>query len=251
MESRDKVSFDVPGKTSKIEHRIKLVDKEPVRSITYPLQYALKQELKSEITEMLNIGIIWKSSLPYALLVVIVKKNDGLNCTCICINYRKLNKSTISDLEPMKTSKDLFQQLGKSRFFSKIYLSKDYWQIPVVEVNVSKIRLVTTDEAYEFFRMPFDMKNYGATLVCGMREVLLGMSAVETYKDDLIVFSSNCRTLIKTLKDLLRRLSDANLTARPSKCIFGAYSVEFLEHDMIYEEITPNSNNLAKIACEK
>ena len=119
------------------------------------------------------MGFIRKSSSPYASPVVIVKKKDGSNR--ICVDYRKLNKVTISDPEPTKISEDLFQQLGKSSFFSKIDLSKGYWQIPVTEEDVFKTAFLTPDGAYEFLRMSFGMKNSGATLVRGMREVLLGI----------------------------------------------------------------------------
>ena len=96
--------------------------------------------------------------------------------------------------------------------------------------------------------MPFSMKNSGATLVRGMREVLSGMSGVKSYIDDLIVFSSNWKTHLKTLEELLKRLSEDNLTAHPLKCIFGASTVEFLGHDVGYDWITPNDDNLDKIA---
>ena len=249
MENYADVFSDVPGRTSKIEHRINLIDEEPVRLKPYPLLYALRQELKEEIKEMLDMGVIRKSSSPYASPVVIVKKKDGSNR--ICVDYRKLNKVTISDPEPMRTSEDLFQQLGKSKFFSKIDLSKGYWQIPVAEEDIFKTAFVTPDGTYEFLRMPFGMKNSGATLVRGMREVLSGMSGVESYIDDLIVFSSDWETHLRTLEELLKRLSEANLTARPSKCIFGASTVEFLGHDVGYDCITPNDDNLEKIARAK
>ena len=129
---------------SKIERRINLVDEEPVYLRPYPLPYALRQELKDEIREMLDMGVIRKSSSTYALPVVIVKKKDGSNR--ICVNYRKLNKVTIADPEPMKTSEDLFQQLGKSKFFSKIDLSKGYWQIPIAEEDVFKTAFVTSND---------------------------------------------------------------------------------------------------------
>ena len=249
MENYAEVFSDVPGRTSKIEHRIDLVDEEPVRLKPYPLPYALRQELKEEIKEMLDMGVIRKSSSPYASPVVIVKKKDGSNR--ICVDYRKLNKVTISDPEPMRTSEDLFQQLGKSKFFSKIDLSKGYWQIPVAEEDIFKTAFVTPDGTYEFLRMPFGMKNSGATLVRGMREVLSGISGVESYIDDLIVFSRDWETHLRTLEELLKRLSEANLTARPSKCIFGASTVEFLGHDVGYDWITPNDDNLEKIARAK
>ena len=129
------VFSDVPGRTSKIEHRINLIDEEPVRLKPYLLPYALRQEIKDEIREMLDMGVIRKSLSPYASPIVIVKK-DVLNR--ICVDYRKLNKVTISDLEPIKTTENLFQQLGKSKFFSKIDLNKRYWQILVAEKDYSR-----------------------------------------------------------------------------------------------------------------
>ena len=105
IESYADVFSHVPGRTSKIEHRINLEDEEPARLKPYPLPYALQQELKNEIREMLDMRVIRKSSSPYASPVVIVKKKDCSNR--ICVDYRKLNKVTISDPEPMKTSEDL------------------------------------------------------------------------------------------------------------------------------------------------
>ena len=81
--------------------------------------------------------------------------------------------------------------------------------------------------------------------------MLSGVSGVESYIDDLIVFSSNWETHLRTLEELLKRLNGANLTARPSKCIFGASTVEFVAHDVGYDWITPNDDNLDKIARAK
>ena len=100
---------------------------------------------------------------------------------------RKLNKLTVADSEPMTTAEDLFQRLGRSRYFSKIDLSKGYWQIPVAEEDVPKTAFVMPDGCYEFLRMPFGMNNSGATLVREMRQLLSGMDYVSSYIDDLIV----------------------------------------------------------------
>ena len=83
LESNDKVFSDVWRKTTKIEHKIKLVDEEPVRSKPQPLPYALRQELESETTEILYMAIIQKLSSPFASLMVIVKKKEGSNRICV------------------------------------------------------------------------------------------------------------------------------------------------------------------------
>ena len=87
----------------------------------------------------------------------------------------------------MITAIDLFQRLGKSKCYSKIDLSKEYWQIPVAEEDIEKTAFITPDGTYDFLRIPFGMKNLGTTLVRGIRKILAGMNNVDCYIDDLII----------------------------------------------------------------
>ena len=209
------------------------------------MPYSIRENLKTEIQEMLDLGIIRTSASPYASPIVIIKKKDGSNR--ICVNYRKLNKVTVADPEPMETPQDLFQRLGKSNYFFKIDLSKGYWQIPLAEEDVKKTAFVTPDGNYEFIRMPFGMKNSGATLVQGLRMLISGLENVDSYIDDLIVYTKDWDTHIRVLDEQMNRLQHANLTARQTKCMFGAKSVEFLGHQVGFDWITVNDDNLEKI----
>ncbi|GFO20040.1 gypsy retrotransposon integrase-like protein 1 [Plakobranchus ocellatus] len=76
----------------------------------------------------------------------------------------RLNKLTIFDPQPMTPPADIFQGMEKDQYFSKIDLSKGYWQIPVRKEDIPKMAFVTMDCHYEFLRMPFGMMNSGATL---------------------------------------------------------------------------------------
>ena len=147
----------------------------------------------------------------------------------------------------MTTAEDLFQRLRKSKYYSKIDLSKGYWQIPVAEEYIKKTAFVTPDGTYKFLRMPFEMKNSGATLVRGMRRILAGMSNVDSYIDDLIICTNDWQAHLQVLEKLLRRLRKAGLTAKPSKCVFGAESVKFLGHYIGRDWIRVNEENLQKI----
>ena len=224
----EEVFSDIPGKTNVIEHKIELTNNNPVRSRPYPLPYALRENLKREIQDMLSLGIIRESNSSFVSPIVIVKKKDGSDR--ICVDYRKLNKLTVADPEPMVTAEDLFQRLGKSKYYSKIDLSKGYWQIPVVEEDIEKTAFITPDGTYDFLRMPFGMKNSGATLVRGMRKILAGMNNVDSYIDDLIIHTNDWQAHLQVLGELLRRLREGGLRVRPSKCVFGAESMEFLGH---------------------
>ena len=163
-----KVFSDILGKTNTIKHQIELTENNAVRSRPYPLSYTMRENLKKEIKDLLSLEIIRKSNSPFVSPIVIVKKKDGSDR--ICVDYQKLNKFTVADPEPMATAENLFQRLGKSKCYSKIDLSKGYWQIPVAEGDIEKTAFVTPDGKYDFLMMPFGMKNSGATLARGMKK---------------------------------------------------------------------------------
>ena len=58
----------------------------------------------------------------------------------VCIDFRKLNKITKVDSEPMTTAEDLFRSPSgkKYMYLSKIDLTKGYWQISVAPEDVQK-----------------------------------------------------------------------------------------------------------------
>ena len=74
---------DVPSTTRLVGHKVKMTTKEPVRTRPYPLPYALWEDLKADIQDILDRSVIRESTSPYCLLVVVVKKKDGTNMVCI------------------------------------------------------------------------------------------------------------------------------------------------------------------------
>ncbi|GFO43376.1 Zinc finger protein [Plakobranchus ocellatus] len=57
---------DRPGAASTEEHCIELTSSIPVRQRSYPVPYAMRQTLRDELREMEDLGVIRKSSSPYA-----------------------------------------------------------------------------------------------------------------------------------------------------------------------------------------
>ena len=60
----------------------------------------MRESLKKDIADMIKMGVIRESDSPYASPVVVVKKKDNTNR--VCLDYRKLNKLTVIDPEPMR-----------------------------------------------------------------------------------------------------------------------------------------------------
>ena len=62
----------------------------------------MSEELQNEVDSILEMGVLRPSTSPYASPIVMVKKKDGSNR--VCFDFRKLNKITEVDPEPMTTA---------------------------------------------------------------------------------------------------------------------------------------------------
>ena len=78
------------------------------------------KELKVQLKELEDRGFIRPSVSPWGAPVLFVKKKDG--SLRLCVDYRELNKVTISNKYPLPRIDDLFDQLQGSKVFSKIDL---------------------------------------------------------------------------------------------------------------------------------
>ena len=147
----------------------------------------------------------------------------------------------------MPTAEHLFQKLSGDKFFSKIDLSKGYWQITIPEEDIPKTAFVTPDGSYEFLKMPFGMINSAATLKRAMKKLIEDVDDVDFYWDDILVHTRTWEEHIRALRELFSRLVQAGLTIRPTKCLFGVNSVDFLGHRLEQGMIGLHQDNVEKI----
>ncbi|XP_072166079.1 uncharacterized protein [Diadema setosum] len=110
MEFVDMVTVD-PTTISECE--ISLTTEQPVRSPPHTVPQAMEEEFSKEVDSMLKLGVIEPSNSPYGHPIVVVKKPDGSNR--FCVDFRRLNKVTVFDPEPMPNTQELFASLADSR----------------------------------------------------------------------------------------------------------------------------------------
>ena len=239
------VFTDKPGTTNLAEYKIEMVTDDPVRVKPYPIPYSLREELKQDIEQMLDMGVIRKSDSPYSSPIVIVRKKDGSNR--ICIDFRRVNKLSRFDSEPMIRPQDIFSRISQDKYYSKFDMTKGYWQIPMRKQDIAKTSFVTPDGCYEFVKMPFGLMNSGATFTRMMRRLLEGVRNVEHYIDDCLVHTESWEQHMETLREFLGRVRRAKLTVRPSKCEMGFENMEFVGHEVKKGEIGLHADNIKKI----
>ena len=116
IEQYPDVLTSVPGRTDLIQHDIKLSTSELIRSKGYPVPFKARDVMDSEIKEMLELGVIKKSVSPYSSPVVLVPKKD--RSVRFCIDFRKLNKVTKFDAEPMPNMEEVINRMSGHKFFT-------------------------------------------------------------------------------------------------------------------------------------
>jgi len=236
---------DVPKVTNLGEHSIELTSLEPIRSRAYPLPFAMREAVDQELESMLANGVIEPSTAPYASPIVVVKKSDGSNR--ICIDFRKLNKVTVFDPEPMPQMREIFAELSGSQFYSKYDFCKGYWQIPMREEDKDFTTFITHKGLFRFKVMPFGLANAPATFSRIMRRVLNGLKNHHNYLDDVLGHTRGWDEHLTSLRHFLERVRAANLALKPSKCFVGFTSLIFLGHKVTQGGLSPADDLICKI----
>ena len=119
------------------EHKIELEPgAKPLAMGPYSMALSELEELRRQLKELLNVGFIQPFKAPYGMPVLFQKKHDG--SLRMCIDYRTLNKVTIQNKYPVPLIADLFNQLGKARYFTKLDLRSSYYQVRIMEGDKPK-----------------------------------------------------------------------------------------------------------------
>ena len=227
----DILAFDSKdlGKCDVMKHKIP-TNCEPMHCAPYRYPLEKRAEIRKQVEKMIELDVAQPSQSPWSSPVVLVRKKDG-SFRC-CIDYRKINSQTKSDVYPLPNIDDTLGSFVGARFFSTLDCNSGYWQILVEEKDREKTAFVTQDGLFEFKSMPFGLKNAPSCFQRVMDIILAGLKWSEclVYLDDIIVFGESLEEMLARLSSVFDRIRAHGLTLKASKCVFAADKVVFLGH---------------------
>ncbi len=237
-----------PGRTNLIQHHIEMEPGVVVCSRPYRLPEHKKKVVQSELEAMLEMGVIEESHSDWASPIVLVPKTDG--SVRFCVDYRKVNAVSMFDAYPMPRVDELLDRLDTARFYSTLDLTKGYWQIPLSPLSKEKSAFTTPFGLHQFVTLLFGLFGAPATFQRLMDKILRPHTAyAAAYLDDIIIYSQDWQRHMVHLREVLRALRGAGLTANPKKCAIGRVEVRYLGFHLGHGQVRPQIDKTAAIAA--
>jgi len=146
-------------------------------------------ELKIQLHELLEKGLIRPSSSPWGCPAIFMKKKD--KSLRMCVDYRPLNAVTIKNKYPLPRIDILFDQLSKAKVFSKIDLRSGYHQIKIRPEDVPKTAFSTRYGLYEYLVKSFGLTNAPVSFMYLMNSLFMPEldKFMVVFIDDILIYS--------------------------------------------------------------
>ncbi|MCP3661980.1 MAG: DDE-type integrase/transposase/recombinase, partial [Gammaproteobacteria bacterium] len=238
------------GFTDIIQHRIPLKpnDSEPFfqKSRRFPIN--IREKLIEQIQEQEKAGLLRPSTSCWSSPIVPIMKTD--KSLRICINYQGLNAKTVQNKYPLPQISEIFDALGRAKYFSKMDFVSGFYQIGMHPADVAKTAFTVPGLGlYEWLVLPMGLTGSPATFQALLDIVLAGLKfkCAFAYIDDIIVFSTTLAEHFEHLRQVFVRVRKAKLKLKLKKCKFGCKQIDFLGHVISSDGIATDALKVDKV----
>ncbi|XP_071727840.1 uncharacterized protein [Rutidosis leptorrhynchoides] len=220
----------------------------PIKQKKRPMAPERSEWLRREVDKLVKANILRK--LNYQTWVanpVLVAKSDGT--WRLCIDSNAINKACPKDNYPLPEIDWKVKSLAGFRFKCFMDAYKGYHQIQMAEEDEEKTAFHTDQGIYCYTKMPFGLKNAGATNQRTIDTTFAKQIGhkLEAYVNDLVIKSNTVKKLLTDILETFNTLRSINMKLKPAKCSFGEEVGNFLGHIVTPRGIKANSKKIEAI----
>lgn len=232
---------------TKHDHHIALKPgAEPASRPAYKLPHAELKELRDQLAELLEKGLIAPSKSPWGAPALFApKQNGGLRAR---INCRALRKLTARNQHPLPLPQEIFEQLYGATVFSKIDLAQGFYQTRIDPESAPLTAFRCRHGHFEWRVAPFGLTNAPAAFMSFMSDALA--DCIDKFAlvclDDILAHSSSMEGHAEHLQRAHQALK-GNRLCNPQKSIFAKPHVELLGHIVSSEGVAVGQRKVATI----
>jgi hypothetical protein len=221
-------------------HRIPL--EEQCKTVVEPqrrLSHTIREVVKKEVIKFLDVGIIYP--VPHSEWVSpvhCVPKKGGITVVNnekdvlipqrimtgwrMCIDYRKLNKTTKKDHFLLPFIDEMLERLAKHSYFCFIDGYSGFMQVPIHPDDQQKTTFTCPYGTFAYRRMPFGLCNAPTTFQRCMMAIFSDFieEIMEVFMDDFSVHGTCFESCLKNLEKVLERCGEIDLVLNWEKFHF-------------------------------
>ena len=242
-------SFKKGEPTHGVYHRIETGNHPPCKTKRRPIimdsakaaagKAAWDQMLEDGVIERVKAGTNTDFS---SALHLVPKPGGGARPTT---DFRALNKMTIVDAHPLPLLKDFTSKIHGSNTFSVIDLRSAFFNVPIHPDHRHKtLTLSPWGGSFIYNRLAFGLASGPGTWQKLLEHTLRGIDNLYIYLDDILVFGKDKASHDDTVREVFKRLAEADMALSIDKCKFGKSQVEYLGYSVSAAGIRPLERKL-------
>ena len=157
---------------------------------------------------------------------------------------------TIRDAYSLPQIEESLDCLNGAKIFTSLHIKAGYWQVPLDEESIPLTAFTVWPLGfYECVRIPFRLTNAPMTFQRLMESCLgdLHLKYCIIYLDDIIIFLKTPKDQIEWLRKVFKKIDEAGLCLKPSKCEFFKKRIEYLRHIVSEDGIEMNPKKINDI----
>lgn len=227
--------------------RINTGEATPVMRKQYPLSPYVVEEVRKEIDKLIERDIIMPiESSAWRWPILWVKKKSGGGR--ICVDARGLNRVTVPDAYPTLNVDTILRNLPKAKYITSLDMTQAFHQMAIAEEDRLKTAFAVGSKFYCYKRAIMGFTNSPADLAKMLDRIFHDlMPQVFHYVDDFIILSDTFDEHMTLLREVARRLQQANLTISREKSAFCHRRLTFLGYVLSEDGLTANPDRVKPI----